>query len=434
MAKGVGKLAIGLVKMVKRTKITVILCSFVLLMLVISIYLMQDYNILLPSIYFAFINNDDTNLASAMQERTQRPYCCGLSTSNSGTEFFKTQSLHEMIAIDKNNSDLNIDNWASFYKRCYTDSGTYFFNRDTAVSWKNYFRYSRMQKAASATISSGINRLKKNGDFSINRIKYNYNSNYAYDKEYEFTFVRNPMTRFFSAFHQVVYLAIERCHSDDNISNMDMNCNNRQIYNGINMHQSWENIYNHYKNNNTTGLIKQWIDIMYNRQLDWYNNNNNYYSYWNIISYWRYYYFFNVHLYPNVLRLFHVKQYDWSFIGNIKNLNQDLPKILIPYLKNQTKNIAQNNPQLFMKNNFYSKHHRNSKRDYSDKMSKAFVLDLSNLRSEINGNEYINKICQIYWIDFICLPFQVPDECNLTQMYQQHYNKHIKYQQCLSGC
>lgn len=361
-----------------------------------------------------------------------RPRSCSSYTTGTNID---SASLYQLL--DKNKIDVNNHNWASFYQRCYIDTGTFFIEHASTESWKNYIRYSRMQKVASSTICEGMQRLKRHRQFGINKYKQNIHDinqyNYNYNKEYEFTFVRNPMSRFFSAFHEVNVLGIRRCldANDDENGEIDMSCNDQQTLGGINMHQRWDSILSHYKNNNVTGLLKEWINIMYDRQLNWMMNDLNFYSHLNSISYWRYYYFFNFHVYPNVLRLFHIQSNNWNFIGNIQTLNQDLPKILSPYLKNKTRQRVENNADKFMKRTFYHQHDRYSIHQYREEMTQAFVKDISDLKIEIDGDEYINKLCQIYWIDFMCLPFQVPDECNLTQMYKQHYKKHIEYKQCV---
>merc|ERR1712061_558970 len=34
--------------------------------------------------------------------------------------------------------------------------------------------------------------------------------------------------------------------------------------------------------------------------------------------------------------------------------------------------------------------------------------------------EDIRKICDVYWMDYICLPFPVPDACNITELLLRH--------------
>lgn len=49
-------------------------------------------------------------------------------------------------------------------------------------------------------------------------------------------------------------------------------------------------------------------------------------------------------------------------------------------------------------------------------------------KSEINNSsDIINKICQLNWMDYMCLPFEIPKQCNMQQMFDTHYGKNILY-------
>ncbi len=42
----------------------------------------------------------------------------------------------------------------------------------------------------------------------------------------------------------------------------------------------------------------------------------------------------------------------------------------------------------------------------------------------------IRNICEIYWMDYMCIPFEIPKQCNLTAMFMKHYGDNIVYKDC----
>lgn len=49
--------------------------------------------------------------------------------------------------------------------------------------------------------------------------------------------------------------------------------------------------------------------------------------------------------------------------------------------------------------------------------------------SDLTDND-ISKICEIYWMDYLCLPFDIPPQCNLTKLFIKHYGDNIVYNDC----
>ena len=53
---------------------------------------------------------------------------------------------------------------------------------------------------------------------------------------------------------------------------------------------------------------------------------------------------------------------------------------------------------------------------------------------EIEVNELsdddIRQICELYWMDFICIPFPIPKACNLTELLLKHYGDDVVYRDC----
>ena len=42
----------------------------------------------------------------------------------------------------------------------------------------------------------------------------------------------------------------------------------------------------------------------------------------------------------------------------------------------------------------------------------------------------IRTICELYWMDYICIPFELPSVCNLTQLFIDHYGTDVMYNDC----
>ena len=50
-------------------------------------------------------------------------------------------------------------------------------------------------------------------------------------------------------------------------------------------------------------------------------------------------------------------------------------------------------------------------------------------REDLSDDD-IRRICEIYWIDYICLPFDVPAQCNITDLFVKHYGDDVTYRDC----
>ena len=40
-------------------------------------------------------------------------------------------------------------------------------------------------------------------------------------------------------------------------------------------------------------------------------------------------------------------------------------------------------------------------------------------KNELNKYDF-RKICNLFWLDYMCLPFKIPKECNLEIIFKQH--------------
>ncbi len=53
-----------------------------------------------------------------------------------------------------------------------------------------------------------------------------------------------------------------------------------------------------------------------------------------------------------------------------------------------------------------------------------------NLELDELNDEDIRLVCEIYWMDFVCIPFEVPKPCNITHLLLKYYNKYVSYDDC----
>ena len=50
-------------------------------------------------------------------------------------------------------------------------------------------------------------------------------------------------------------------------------------------------------------------------------------------------------------------------------------------------------------------------------------------RSQLSEND-ISNLCDIYWMDYLCFPFDIPNECDLDKIYNEHYGVELIYKDC----
>ena len=75
--------------------------------------------------------------------------------------------------------------------------------------------------------------------------------------------------------------------------------------------------------------------------------------------------------------------------------------------------------------NKYFIHERNrNDNKYTQGLEKFIISE-----SEFNDNDII-RICDIYWMDYICFPFDIPIQCDLKDLIKKHYYKHVEYKPC----
>eukprot|EP01084_Bolivina_argentea_P104307 186778_1 len=390
-------------------------------------------------IYIAFVlfHSKDLSIRKFMSTKHQK----GQSKVNS-TKIIHNNSIDWLTSIMKqrttppekcnNNMDssnpINIynttHNWLPYYLRCNYKpkqdvNDSKIFNFILGIRYgvlSNELIYSHIFKAGGTTIKMGIQKLQHdnktsftslyvndNGGLSKQDIEYRINNSHTF----AFTFVRDPISRFLSAFYEYNRRAI--LYSGYNRGKQI----SHQILNQFGMKLS------QYKHSDPMKLLR---DIFINTML---RNSNTY---------------LNDHFVPNMLFLIDQKNksfnFNYNFIGNIQELDNDLPQIMEPFIRDEK---LKNNSYSLMQTYFSRKRHRTNK--YSDYSSQSNIaqhigdrnkklLNKFNVKESMLDDVDINNLCNVYWLDYICFPFDIPIQCNLTDIIIRHYGIDVEYKPC----
>ena len=76
--------------------------------------------------------------------------------------------------------------------------------------------------------------------------------------------------------------------------------------------------------------------------------------------------------------------------------------------------------------------HKKKYLEGGERVGKTVGQDALRYQIELNDleDDDIRKICDIYWMDYICIPFPMPKQCNLTELLLRHYGDDIVYKDC----
>eukprot|EP01084_Bolivina_argentea_P104308 186779_1 len=349
-------------------------------------------------------------LTAIMEQRTTPPKKCNNNKDSNNTIYNPTH------------------NWLPYYLRCNykakRDVNDYTFIMGIIFGvLSNELIYSHIFKAGGTTITIGIEKLQQDnktsltsfysfsGSLSTKDIEYRVNNS----KPFAFTFVRDPISRFLSAFFEYNRRVILVSDSDRGTVYI------HQIQNEFEIKLS------RYK---TTEPMKLLRDVFINTML----RNSNYSNSFNINTY------LNLHFVPNMLFLIDqtnkYSNFSYNFIGNMKEFNNDLPQIMEPFIRDEK---LKNNSYSLMQTYFIRKHHRtNNYSEYSSRTNfqehvsdrKKNRLNKFNINESMLDDVDINNLCNVYWLDYICFPFDVPIQCNLTDIFIRHYGIDVEYKPC----
>eukprot|EP01083_Nonionella_stella_P092847 260060_1 len=331
---------------------------------------------------YAFLNTSnaqDRLLNSIIETRTKVPIRCDNSTHN---------------VIETNPID---HNWALFYLRCKFRLRKHPTRHlkvpfGEGIVTKSVF-YTHVFKGGGSTIQVGLSKLCDDhvlGNCSAYQNRYIHLGggntsvpvsvllDYLQNTTIKFTFVRDPIDRFLSGFYEVNKRIVEDEEplKPKTVSELDF-----EQMNGIE-------------------LMRAWVDFMVNGKRIKYA-------------------YIDFHTRPNIQFL--QQSIEHNFIGDLYNLKQDLPQVLHSNIVDEK---VKENDALLMEY-FDTKRNRHSA-SYTNNRTNRFSVD----RSELSDAD-IKTLCEIYWQDYMCLPFDIPTQCDIVQIFRQHYGRDVTYADCV---
>eukprot|EP01083_Nonionella_stella_P139205 424133_1 len=323
------------------------------------------------------------------------------------------------------NNIINVEpmdhNWAPYYLRCkYMPlDGSAQSNRwfEEGIVTKELI-YSHIFKAGGTTIQRGILKLIENNKiidltpFLTDHVKivhggitynnYDKVTQFMDDDTVSFSFVRDPLSKFLSAFFETSS-RIEAMPGGGHIIPAMRNI-------GLSLSKYLEQPPLDTLHT-VLGKIKQEHDLFYTRH----RNSRRLFP----ANY------LNAHYRPNMFFLMPTSNRDKSlkfrFIGNTAEMNNDLPQLIEPFIIDPE---LQNNSKLLMEQYFGHERNRQST-DYVTRKVQRFNIDKLEL-----SDQDIQNICEIYWLDYLCFPFEIPEQCNIRDLMNKHYGKDVEYEEC----
>ena len=101
-------------------------------------------------------------------------------------------------------------------------------------------------------------------------------------------------------------------------------------------------------------------------------------------------------------------------------MHDDLFEILQPFIKDEK---LKNNQSLLEEYFFHERDRHNS--EYGVKSVQKYSLEDEQL-----SDEDIINLCDLYWMDYICFPFDMPKQCDIKKLLNDHYGKEVVYKPC----
>ena len=140
--------------------------------------------------------------------------------------------------------------------------------------------------------------------------------------------------------------------------------------------------------------------------------------------------FMDPHLLPNMHFLmdqhYQTRSIPFNFIGNLKHFAEDFPQILHPFIRDQE--LRQNHSKimdLMIQKRVRADEKSGSVHSILDEHLTRFLVK----RSQLSDDD-IRRICELYWLDYMCFPFDIPVQCDLNELIEKHYGVDIEYRDC----
>ena len=370
-------------------------------------------------------------------------------------------------------------NWVSYFESC---TFNYFDAKDlfAEITLTKEVSYCHIYKSGGTTVMHGLNELideKRLIDFTLycdpngkkrarnsngndfSGIKISDYLNFVYDinsinsqvinniTRFEFvndnllfTFVRDPIDKFLSAFYEI-YRRVIQTHFCmlGNYTCQDFNKKgktgdiiikrkqkqkqktNKDKIRYDNGMIDWNVAFQFYQNKSSFILLEKWIDLLYERNSP--NSLANTMNVERLRNNFNYHYF-NPHNWPNIAFL--NKKMQFEFIGNLKNIVSDLKVILRPYfrekyLKDKTM-VDKEIDRIFDSSKHFIPRDRHSKQYIQHETDPVMVpiINAFSFERQRLTDQHIFKLCNIFWVDYVCFPFQIPPQCNLSQIKEKY--------------
>ena len=318
--------------------------------------------------------------------RTKRPRRC-------------PNSSHPLFPITPSNH-----NWAPYYFRC---NDLYHRRKAVKPQWmseavlsKELF-YVHVFKAGGTSVMGNIKRMSQNGifrhltplesdislfrgDLFVNNSKYSQSSileNFIDDNTITFSFVRDPVDKFLSAFYEAHRPMHAWNHSEYRVE-----------------------LAAKYKDKSGIHILRLWMDEIERLTANGIHT------------------FVDSHLKPNMYFLtgqHYETSIPFNFIGDLKHFGEDFPQIVRQFVVDKELRRNRTKLQELMIQKRTRSHHT-----FDEDLSR-FQVDRSQL-----SNEDIQRICELYWLDYLCFPFDIPRQCNVHKLMEKHYGIDVVYNDC----
>ena len=226
-----------------------------------------------------------------------------------------------------------------------------------------------------------------------------------------FTFIRDPLSKTLSAFYEINW----RAYFGE--TNLQKKIYRYRLHQSLGISAWWK-----YTKIDAMEAFQRFIKRIYRltRQVT------------NVTAHKKNYFtdhYIDTHFAPNLFFLMHNGQQNkslkYNFIGNLDNLSKDLPQLLNGYLIDDE---LKYNDSLLMEQYFSHQRDRNDTKNdevfHNEKYLDAALLYFDrryNLKISQLKDDYVKLICEIYWMDYLCFPFNLLSQCNLTYLMDKHY-------------
>eukprot|EP01083_Nonionella_stella_P242649 846222_1 len=147
--------------------------------------------------------------------------------------------------------------------------------------------------------------------------------------------------------------------------------------------------------------------------------------------------YFNMHIMPQMYFLTEHgnpwKSWPVNYVGNMTELRESVFAILYHFYWRR-KRIPRKTAYKKYIANYHHGRNRHNKAYLDGGERRAVVKGNKVLQYQVEMDDLsdadIKKICEIYWMDYICIPFPMPAACNLTELLLQHYGDDVVYKDC----